>query len=110
MASVAGMSRTAFAVRFTSSVGRPPMEYLTRWRMMLAADAMQRSGRTVSSAAFSVGYASEAAFSTAFKRVMGCSPRRYGGDPKWIASPRGSIDRKPAAAASHDLEVASAGS
>ena len=81
MATLAGMSRTAFAVRFKSSVGQSPMEYLTRWRMMLAADAMQRQGRTVASAALSVGYASEAAFSTAFKRLMGCSPRRYGRSP-----------------------------
>ena len=77
MAGVAGMSRTAFAVRFKARVGLSPIEYVTRWRMVLAATAMQRPDQTVSSTAYSVGYTSEAAFSTAFKRVMGCSPRRY---------------------------------
>ena len=81
MAAVAGMSRTAFALRFKARVGLSPVEYLTRWRMLLAATAMQRPDQTVSSAAYSVGYTSEAAFSTAFKRVMGCAPRRYRADP-----------------------------
>ncbi|GLQ45993.1 AraC family transcriptional regulator [Dyella lipolytica] len=77
MACVAGMSRTAFATRFKARVGLSPMEYLTRWRMLLAATAMKQRDQTVSSAAYYVGYTSEAAFSTAFKRVMGCSPRHY---------------------------------
>jgi len=77
MAAVAGMSRTVFALRFKASVGMGPMEYLTRWRMLLAASAMTRPRETVSSAAYAVGYVSESAFSTAFKRVMGCSPRTY---------------------------------
>jgi AraC-like DNA-binding protein len=77
MASEAGMSRTAFALRFKETVGMSPMEYLTRWRMLLAAGTMRQPDKTVSSIAFAVGYISESAFSTAFKRVMGCSPRRY---------------------------------
>ena len=54
------------------------MEYLTRWRMLLAADRLAHSGDPVSAIALSLGYESESAFSTAFKRVMGCSPRQYG--------------------------------
>jgi AraC-like DNA-binding protein len=55
-----------------------PMEYVTRWRMMLAADRLAHSGDPISVIALSAGYESESAFSTAFKRVMGCPPRRYG--------------------------------
>lgn len=74
----AGMSRSSFALRFKQTVGRPPLEYLTQWRMMLAGDRLGSSADSVSSIARSLGYESEAAFSTAFKRVMGSSPRQYG--------------------------------
>ena len=77
MAKIAGMSRTVFALRFKASVGASPMEYVTRWRMMLAANALRRPHTTVASAALAVGYESDSAFSTAFKRVLGCSPRKY---------------------------------
>ena len=77
MASEAAMSRTAFALHFKATVGMSPMEYVTRWRMLLAASAIRQSDRTISSIAIAVGYVSESAFSTAFKRSMGCSPRRY---------------------------------
>lgn len=77
LAEHAGMSRSVFALRFKEKVGLSPMEYLTRWRMMLAADRLMHSGDPVSVIALSLGYQSESAFSTAFKRVMGCSPRQY---------------------------------
>lgn len=77
LAEVAGMSRSSFAQRFKETVGTSPMEYLTRWRMLLAGDRLENSGDSVSAIALSLGYESESAFSTAFKRVMGCSPRRY---------------------------------
>lgn len=54
------------------------MDYLTRWRMTLAADRLENSGDPVAAIAFSLGYESESSFSAAFKRVMGCSPRQYG--------------------------------
>ena len=73
----AGMSRSAFAMRFKDAVGTSPMEYLTRWRMLLAGDRLVNSNDSVSTIAPSLGYESESAFSTAFKRVMGCSPRQY---------------------------------
>ena len=78
LAERAGMSRTSFAVRFKETVGASPMDYLTRWRMLLAGDRLATSGEPVSAIALSLGYESESAFSTAFKRVMDCSPRRYG--------------------------------
>jgi len=73
----AGMSRSTFALKFKQTVGTSPMEYLTRWRMLLAGDRLVNSSDPVSAIALSLGYESESAFSTAFKRVMGCSPRQY---------------------------------
>jgi len=71
------MSRSTFALKFKATVGASPMEYLTRWRMLLAGDRLTHSGDPISVIALSLGYESESAFSTAFKRVMGCSPRQY---------------------------------
>ena len=78
-----GMSRSTFALKFKETVGESPMEYLTRWRMLLAGDKLMNSSDPVSVIALALGYESESAFSTAFKRVMGCSPRQYsrGGSP-----------------------------
>lgn len=78
LATRACMSRSTFALRFRRSVGLTPMDYLTRWRMMLAADRLTQTGDSVGELSRSLGYESESAFTTAFKRVMGCSPRQYG--------------------------------
>ena len=72
-----GMSRSVFAQRFRETVGATPMEYLTRWRMLLAADRLKNSSDGLSAIAQSLGYESESAFGKAFRRVMGCSPRQY---------------------------------
>ncbi len=72
-----GMSRSVFALRFRATVGATPMEYLTRWRMLLAADRLKSSSDGLSTIAQSLGYDSESAFGKAFRRVMGCSPRQY---------------------------------
>jgi AraC-like DNA-binding protein len=77
LAGLAGMSRSIFALRFKQTVGTSAMEYLTRWRMLLAGDRLVNSSDPISEIAPSLGYESESAFSTAFKRVMGCSPRQY---------------------------------
>jgi AraC-like DNA-binding protein len=77
LAERAGMSRSAFALCFKEQVGIPVMEYLIRWRMLLAADRLVNSSDAVSSIALSLGYESESAFGFAFKREMGCSPRQY---------------------------------
>ena len=77
LAAQAGLSRSVFARRFREQVGETPIAYLTRWRMTLAAEQLTTGRRPLAQTAFSLGYASETAFNTAFKRVMGCSPRRY---------------------------------
>ena len=82
LAERAGMSRSSFAMKFKETVGETPMEYLTRWRMLLAADRLENSRDPISVMALSLGYESESAFSTAFKRVMGCSPRQFSRAPK----------------------------
>ncbi len=68
------MSRSAFAARFTELVGEPAMRYVTRWRMHVAVNRLQDRDCTVSEVARGLGYESEAAFSRAFKRVVGVSP------------------------------------
>lgn len=82
LAERANMSRSTFALKFREAVGESPMEYLARWRMMLAGDKLVNSMDTVSTIANSLGYESESAFSAAFRRIMGCSPRRYTDDHK----------------------------
>jgi len=72
-----GMSRSVFALRFRETVGATPMEYLTRWRMLLAADRLKNSGDGLCAIAQSLGYESESAFGKAFRRVIGYSPRQY---------------------------------
>lgn len=72
-----GMSRSIFALRFKETVGATPMEYLTRWRMLLAADKLTSSADSISMISLSLGYESESSFSKAFRRIMGCSPRQY---------------------------------
>jgi AraC-like DNA-binding protein len=78
LAQAAGMSRTSFAVQFKATVGESPIDYLTRWRMLRAGDRLENSNDSIADIAQSLGYSSGAAFSSAFKRVMGCSPRQYG--------------------------------
>jgi len=74
LAKEAGLSRSAFAERFTSFVGIPPMQYLQKWRLQIAASRLLGSGAGIAAIAADVGYDSEAAFSRAFKRVIGQSP------------------------------------
>jgi AraC-like DNA-binding protein len=78
LAEQAGMSRSGFALKFKELVGETPMEYVTRWRMLLAGDRLAAAGDPVSVVARTLGYASESSFSTAFKRVMGHPPRQHG--------------------------------
>ncbi|MEU4607154.1 AraC family transcriptional regulator [Kribbella sp. NPDC023972] len=77
LARAAAMSRTSFAERFRTVAGLPPLTYLNRWRMVLAQRALRDDDVRVGSLAFDLGYASESAFSTAFKREVGESPLRY---------------------------------
>ncbi|MEV0715022.1 AraC family transcriptional regulator [Asanoa sp. NPDC050611] len=72
-----GLSRAAFARRFTDAIGRPPMEYLTWWRMTTAARHLVETDDALSSVAARAGYSSEFAFARAFKREFGKAPGRY---------------------------------
>ncbi|MFI5841921.1 AraC family transcriptional regulator [Catenuloplanes sp. NPDC051500] len=76
LARTASVSRSTLAARFKATVGRGPLEYLTGWRIELAADRLRR-GDTVAAIAREVGYGSESALSVAFKRVTGSTPRAY---------------------------------
>jgi len=77
LATDVGMSRSAFADRFARLVGEPPMQYLTRWRMQMAARLLTDGSAKVAAIAVEVGYDSEAAFSRAFKKVAGTSPAAW---------------------------------
>jgi AraC-like DNA-binding protein len=72
-----GVSRSALADRFTHLVGQPPMRYLAHWRMQLASRLLVDGAAKVSAVAFDVGYQSEAAFSRAFKEMVGVSPAAW---------------------------------
>lgn len=74
LASVAGMSRSAFSARFTTLVGQPAMHYLLTWRMHLARTRLLESSAPIVAIAADLGYRSEPAFSRAFKRVFGIPP------------------------------------
>jgi AraC-like DNA-binding protein len=77
LAAEVGMSRSGFAERFATLVGQPPMQYLTYWRMQLAAQRLRESQEAVAQVGYAVGYESEAAFSRAFKREFGQSPAAW---------------------------------
>jgi AraC-like DNA-binding protein len=71
------VSRSVLAERFTAMVGMPPIQYLARWRMQVAAGLLSCGTRTMASVAAEVGYGSEAAFSRAFKKLAGVSPSAW---------------------------------
>jgi AraC-like DNA-binding protein len=71
------LSRSALAERFNQFVGQPPMQYLTSWRMQLAANRLCSTTEGVAAIASRVGYESEAAFSRAFKKAVGVSPSQW---------------------------------
>lgn len=72
-----GLSRTTLARRFTALVGEPPLSYLTRWRLELAARQLRETDQAIPAIARRVGYTSEFAFSRAFRRARGLPPSRY---------------------------------
>jgi AraC-like DNA-binding protein len=77
LALASSSSRTILAERFAALVGVPPMQYLTQWRMQLAAARLRASDAKVATVAEEVGYDSEAAFSRAFKKATGVAPGRW---------------------------------
>jgi AraC-like DNA-binding protein len=79
LARVMGASRSGFAERFTSVVGQPPLKYVTQVRMHQARQWLIRDRVRIAVAATRLGYESEAAFSRAFKRVIGAPPSHFRG-------------------------------
>lgn len=77
LAKTSGLSRSAFFEKFLRTVGLPPMEYLSSWRMAVARHLLTREGLPITQVAQRVGYSSSSNFSTAFARHVGESPRRY---------------------------------
>jgi AraC-like DNA-binding protein len=77
LAKEVGLSRSALVERFTRFLSEPPMAYLMRWRLQLAARALSSTSRGVADIGEDVGYESEAAFNRAFKRQFGLPPARY---------------------------------
>jgi AraC-like DNA-binding protein len=77
LAASASMSRSAFALKFKELLGETPLAYLTDWRMYKATGLLREDDRKLFEVAKSVGYDSDAAFSKAFKRVLGMAPKEY---------------------------------
>jgi len=77
LAELAAMSRTAFAMRFKAASGMSPLDFLTVLRMRMAAHLLEQPRARVTDVAYALGYQSQSGFSTAFRRVMGQSPRRF---------------------------------
>jgi AraC-like DNA-binding protein len=91
LADEVGISRSALVERFTRYLSEPPMTYLTRWRLQLAARSLEKTSRGVAEIAAEIGYESEAAFNRAFKREFGQPPGRYRSDHK-TSSSAGSLE------------------
>lgn len=77
LARFSGVSRSTFATRFRTVMGLGPIEYLANWRIALAKDELSCGTKTIGEIALSVGFHSSSAFSTAFTRAVGCSPKRF---------------------------------
>ncbi len=84
----AGLSRSSLHERFVHFIGQPPMQYLTRWRMQLAAGLLRDTSAKLVEIALDVGYESEAAFSRAFKREVGVAPGAWRRGQRGIERPR----------------------
>lgn len=98
LAEEVGISRSALVERFSRYLSEPPMAYLTRWRLQLAAESLQKTSRGVADIATDIGYQSEAAFSRAFRREFGQPPGQYRSDHKGARRPAGSMGKPRARA------------
>ncbi len=77
LARLCGVSRSTFATHFRKVVGIGPIDYLLRWRMALARDELRRGTRSIGEVALAIGFQSSSAFSKAFTKAMGFSPREF---------------------------------
>ncbi len=85
LATIARLSRSGFSLRFKKVVGRSPIDYLLTLRMHIAARDLRQQRQSVAAISQALGYSSESAFGSAFKRVFGCAPRSYA--PRRFAGP-----------------------
>jgi AraC-like DNA-binding protein len=74
LAKEVGLSRSVLAERFADLVGMPPIQYLSKWRMQIASSLLSTGSNNIATVAAEVGYGSEAAFSRAFKKIVGVPP------------------------------------
>ena len=81
LAKEVALSRTAFVQRFTSVIGTPPIQYLTKWRLQTAQMNLRETKKSIAQVEHLVGYESEEAFSRAFKREFGMPPARWREQP-----------------------------
>jgi AraC-like DNA-binding protein len=96
LARLSMVSRSTFATRFKKRVGTAPIEYLQKWRIALAKDELRLGRRSIGEIALAVGFQAASAFSAAFTRAEGCSPKRFAAmvrtsinsDAPWRSSPR----------------------
>lgn len=93
LAANAALSRAAFARRFTALVGEPPLTYLTRWRMTVAAKLLAESNVSLKTLALRTGYGNEFAFAKAFKRELGVAPGQYRRDRQAASASRDARSR-----------------
>jgi AraC-like DNA-binding protein len=77
LAAAVGLSRSSLSQRFTDFIGQPPMQYLTRWRLTIAAQRLRSEKSSLARIAADSGYDSEAAFNRAFKRALGTTPAAW---------------------------------
>ncbi|MGP4753354.1 helix-turn-helix transcriptional regulator [Agrobacterium pusense] len=77
LAKEAGQSRSSFAARFKELIGQAPVEYLTKWRMRLAAATLRNTRAPIRAVASDIGYSSDSALSSAFRRIYHMSPAHY---------------------------------
>jgi AraC-like DNA-binding protein len=89
LADEVGISRSALVERFSRYLSEPPMAYLTRWRLQLAARSLERSSQSVAEIASDIGYESESAFNRAFKREFGHPPGKYRSEQRCSRSNKG---------------------
>jgi AraC-like DNA-binding protein len=82
LARLSGLSRSGFASRFSAIMGMGVIEYIQQWRMALAKDSLRSGASTIGEIGLELGFQSSSAFSTAFSRIVGCSPKQFrDGDP-----------------------------
>jgi len=87
MAGIAGKSRSGFAARFNEILGCAPIEYLARWRIAIAKQALLSGAKSLDRIADEIGYESASAFSTAFSKRLGCPPGRFARRSELSANP-----------------------